>query len=59
MSCWIQAAMQQNTTYLYPTFFSKYRTRAIIARGLYLFYLIFHCGLYCRAVYIAERLVFS
>ena len=36
-----------------------YRTRAIITRGLYLFYLIFHCGLYCRAVYIAERLVFS
>ena len=36
---------------------SKYRTRAIITRGLYFFYLIFHCGLYSRAVYIAERLV--
>ena len=34
-----------------------YRTRAIITRGLYLFYLIFHCGLYSREVYIAERLV--
>ena len=31
--------------------------RAIITRGLYLFYLIFHCGLYSRAVYIAERLI--
>ena len=37
---------------------SVYRTRAIITRGLYLFYPIFHCGLYCRAVYIVERLVF-
>ena len=37
----------------------KYRTRAIITRGLYLFYPIFHCGLYCRAVYIAARLVYS
>ena len=35
-----------------------YRTRAIITRGLYFFYPIFHCGLYCRAVYTAERLVF-
>ena len=35
-----------------------YRTRAIITRGLYSFYPIFHCGLYCRAVYTAERLVF-
>ena len=34
-----------------------YRTRAIITRGLYLFYLIFHCGLYSREVYIAERFV--
>ena len=32
-----------------------YRTRAIITRGLYLFYPIFHCGLYLRAGYIAER----
>ena len=35
--------------------FSEYRTRAIITRGLYLFYPIFHCGLYFRAGYIAER----
>ena len=34
---------------------SNYRTRAIITRGLYLFYPIFHCGLYFRAGYIAER----
>ena len=34
-----------------------YRMRAIITRGFYLFYLIFHCGLYSREVYIAERLV--
>ena len=32
-----------------------YRTRAIITRGLYFFYPIFHCGLYFRAVYTAER----
>jgi hypothetical protein len=31
---------------------------AIITRGLYIFYPIFHCGLYCRAVYNAERLIF-
>ena len=37
---------------------SKYRTRAIISRGLYIFYPIFHCGLYCRVVYNAERLLF-
>ena len=36
-----------------------YRTRAIITRGLYLFYPIFHCGLYLRAVCTAERLVFT
>ena len=36
-----------------------YRTGAIIIRGLYFFYPIFHCGLYCRAVYIAARLVYS
>ena len=33
-----------------------YRTRAIISRGLYTFYPIFHCGLYCRAVSITENL---
>ena len=37
----------------------KYRTRAIITRGLYLFHPIFHCGLYLREVYTAERLVIS
>ena len=36
-----------------------YRTRVIITRGLYLFYPIFHCGLYLRAVFTAERLVFT
>ena len=35
-----------------------YRTRAIISRGLYFFYPIFHCGLYFRAAYTAERLIF-
>ena len=30
--------------------------RAIIRRGLYLFYLIFHCSLYCRAVSITDNL---
>jgi hypothetical protein len=38
---------------------SRYRTRAIITRGLYLFYPIFHCGLYLRAVCTAERLVIT
>ena len=37
---------------------SIYRTHAIISRGLYIFYLIFHCSLYCRAVYNAKRLLF-
>ena len=32
----------------------NYRTRAIITRGLYIFYPIFHCGLYCRAVSVTE-----
>ena len=32
--------------------------RAIITRGLYIFYPIFHCSLYCRAVYNAEQLMF-
>ena len=35
-----------------------YQTHAIINRRLYIFYPIFHCGLYCRAVYNAERLIF-
>ena len=37
----------------------QYRTRAIITRGLYLFYPIFHCGLYLRAVSTAARLVLT
>ena len=32
----------------------KYRTRAIISRGLYFFYPIFHCGWYSDIV---ERLI--
>ena len=31
--------------------------RAIITRGLYIFYPIFHYDLYCRAAYNAERLI--
>ena len=34
----------------------KYRTCAIITRGLYIFYPSFHCGLYQRAVYITDHL---
>ena len=33
-----------------------YRTRAIITRGLYIFYPIFHRGLYCRAVSVTDNL---
>ena len=33
-----------------------YRTRAIITCGLYIFYPIFHCGLYCRDVNITDNL---
>ena len=33
-----------------------YRTRAIINRGLYILYPIFHCGLYCRAVSVTDKL---
>ena len=33
-----------------------YLTRAIKTRGLYIFYPIFHCGLYWRAVYITGNL---
>ena len=33
-----------------------YRTRAIITRGLYIFYPNFHCGLYCRAVSVTDNL---
>ena len=35
---------------------SIYRTRANISRGLYIFYPIFHCGLYCRAVNTTDNL---
>ena len=35
---------------------SIYRMRAIISHDLYIFYPIFHCGLYCRAVNIADNL---
>ena len=37
---------------------NEYRTRAILSRGLYIFYPIFHYGFYCRAVYDAEPLIF-
>ena len=37
---------------------SIYRTHAIISRGLYIFYLIFHCGLYWRVIHNAKRLLF-
>ena len=33
-----------------------YRTRAIITRSLYIFYLIFYCGLYSREVNITDSL---
>ena len=35
---------------------NKYRTCTIITRGLYNFYPIFHCGLYCRRVSVTENL---
>ena len=33
-----------------------YLARSIITHGLYIFYSIFHCGLYCRAVSITDNL---
>ena len=36
--------------------FLVYRTRAIITRGLYIFYPIFQCGLLSRAVNITDKL---
>ena len=33
-----------------------YRTCAIITCSLYIFYSIFHCGLYCRAVSTTDNL---
>jgi hypothetical protein len=35
---------------------NRYRTHPIIGRGSYIFYPIFHCGLYCRAVSIIDNL---
>ena len=40
-------------------FTNVYRTGAIITRGLYFFYPIFHCGIHSRVVYTAERLVIT
>ena len=34
----------------------NYSARAIISRALYIFYTIFHCGLYCRAVGVTDNL---
>ena len=36
----------------------NYSTCGIISRGLYTFYPIFHCGLYCRAFSITDNLFF-
>ena len=47
---------QCNTYVLKPFQPSIYCTRAIITRGLYIFYPIFHCGLYCRAVSVTDNL---
>ena len=38
---------------------SLYRKRAIITRGLYIFYPILYYGLYFRAVYYAKRLILN
>ena len=35
---------------------TTYRTRAIISRGLYIFYPIFHCGLHSKVAYITDSL---
>ena len=35
---------------------TEVQTHAIINRGLYIFYPIFHCGLYCRGVNITDNL---
>ena len=45
-----------NYSVKYSNVDSKYRTRAIITRGLYTFYPIFHCGLYSKAAIIADNL---
>ena len=36
--------------------FCKFRTRTIISHSLYIYYPIFHCGLYCRVVNIKDNL---
>ena len=46
-----ECRLVQTTTYSLD-----YRTSAIITRDLYIFYPIFHCGLYCRAVSVADNL---
>ena len=33
----------------------RYRPCVIISRGLYTFYPVFHCGLYCRAASITAK----
>ena len=48
ISACLHAYLSMNT--LLEILYYRYRTRAIISRGLYIFYPIFHCGLYCRAV---------
>ena len=52
---WAAELKGPSTTWI--THKTIYCTGTIISRGLYNLYPIFHCGLYCRAVYIAERLV--
>jgi hypothetical protein len=51
---------RQNRFNSYDTKFGvgklEYRTRAIISRGLYIFYPNFYCGLYIRAVSITDDL---
>ena len=37
----------------------NHRTRGIISRDLYIFYLIFHCGLYCRGLIVQTILVLN
>ena len=41
---------------LFSRSFFIYRTRAIITRGLYIFYPIFYCGLYCWAVIVLQTI---
>ena len=57
---YIMTLVLLNTKALWDWVFwlSNYRTRAIISRGLYFFYPIFHCGYYCREACTAERLIF-